>query len=135
MIILPRNENPIKKTDSLGHVVKVQQVIDFIVLSNLIQGERRYHSEMEQFITQTLDGVGVNDAYFSQRLRALAESGHVLREWEGDNRYNRYYEITESGVEYFKGLLRDLPVRVKLAKKVYTLFDNYLAKYDKISLK
>ncbi|MGU3473216.1 PadR family transcriptional regulator [Paenibacillus sp. D51F] len=131
---MPRNENPIEKTESLGHVVKVQQVIDFIVLSDLMNG-RRYHSEMEQFITQTLDGVGVNDAYFSQRLRALAESGHVNRQWEGDNRYNRFYEITESGVEYCKLLLRDLPARVKMAQRVYTLFDNYMAKFGKMNLK
>lgn len=131
---MPRNENPIEKTESLGHVVKVQQVIDFIVLSDLMKG-RRYHSEMEQFIIQTLDGVGVNDAYFSQRLRALAESGHVKREWESDNRYNRFYEITDSGVEYFKKLLRELPDRIKLAQRVYSLFDNYMAKFDKMSLK
>ena len=67
---MPRNENPIEKSESLGHVVKVQQVIDFIVLSDLINGQR-YHSEMEQFIIQTLGGVGVNDAYFSNRLKAL----------------------------------------------------------------
>lgn len=132
---MPRNENPIEKTDSLGHVVKVQQVIDFIVLSDLINGETRYHSEMEQFITKTLDGVGVNDAYFSRRLQALTESGHVVRQWEGDNRYNRFYRITDSGREYFKQLLRDLPERVKLAQKVYGLFDSFMAKYGKMSLK
>jgi DNA-binding HxlR family transcriptional regulator len=131
---MPRNENPIEKQESLGHVVKVQQVIDCIVLSHLMNG-RRYHSEMEQFITQTLDGVGVNDAYFSQRLKALAESGHVNRQWEGDNRYNRFYDITESGVEYFKLLLQDLPDRVKMAQRVYGLFENYMAKFGKMSLK
>ncbi|MBB3113373.1 DNA-binding PadR family transcriptional regulator [Paenibacillus phyllosphaerae] len=131
---MPRNENPIEKNETLGHVVKVQQVIDFIVLSYLMDG-RRYHSEMEQYITKTLDGVGVNDAYFSQRLRALAESGHVQREWETDNRYNRFYEITDSGVEYFKMLLKDLPDRVKLAQRVYGLFDSYIAKFNKVNLK
>ncbi|MFD2614627.1 PadR family transcriptional regulator [Paenibacillus gansuensis] len=132
---MPRNENPIEKTESLGHVVKVQQVIDFIVLSDLMNGGTRYHSEMEQHITKTLGGVGVNDAYFSQRLRALAEGGHVVRQWDGDNRYNRFYRITDAGEEYFKQLLRDLPERVNLAKKVYGLFDAHLAKYSKMSLK
>lgn len=131
---MPRNENPIEKNESLGHVVKVQQVIDFIVLSDLMRG-RRYHSEMEQFITQTLDGVGVNDAYFSQRLKVLSENGHVHRQWDGDNRYNRYYDITDSGVEYLKGLLRELPDRIKMAQRVYTLFDNYIAKFGKMNLK
>lgn len=130
---MPRNENPIEKSESLGHVVKVQQVIDFIVLSDLLNG-RRYHSEMEQFIITTLEGVGVNDAYFSQRLKELTKSGHVNRHWDGDNRYNRYYEITESGLVYFKLLLRDLPERVKLAQKVYTLFDNYVAKFGKLNV-
>lgn len=128
---MPRNENPIEKTDSLGHVVKVQQVIDFIVLSDLINGDARYHSEMEQYITKTLGGVGVNDAYFSKRLKVLTDSGHVVRRWDGDNRYNRYYRITDTGEEYFKQLLRDLPDRVKLAQKVYGLFDSYMAKYGK----
>lgn len=132
---MPRNENPIEKTYSLGQVVKVQQVIDFIVLSDLVNGESRYHSEMEQFITTTLDGVGVNDAYFSKRLQALTESGHVVRQWEGDNRYNRFYRITDSGREYFKQLLRDLPERVKLAQKVYGLFDSFMSKHGKMSLK
>jgi PadR family transcriptional regulator PadR len=132
---MPRNDHPIEKTESLGHVVKVQQVIDLIVLSYLMNNGRRYHSEMEQFITSTLGGdVGVNDAYFSQRLKALAESGHVNRQWDGDNRYNRFYTITDSGVEYLKGLLRDLPSRVKKAQQVYSLFDNYMAKFGKMNL-
>ncbi|MDF2723533.1 MAG: PadR family transcriptional regulator, partial [Paenibacillus sp.] len=108
------------------------QVIDFIVLSDLMRG-RRYHSEMEQFITQTLDGVGVNDAYFSQRLKVLAESGHVHRQWDGDNRYNRYYDITDSGIDYFKALLRELPDRVKMAQRVYERFDQYIAKFGQVN--
>ena len=132
---MPRNENPIEKEGSLGHMVKVQQVIDFIVLSDLVNGETRYHSEMEQHLTNSLGRVGVNDAYFSQRLRALAESGHVVREWKDNNRYNRFYRITDSGEAYFKLLLRELPERVKLAQKVYGLFESYIAKYSKMSLK
>jgi PadR family transcriptional regulator, regulatory protein PadR len=132
---MPRNENPTEKKHALGYVVKVQQVIDFIVLSYLLENGRCYHSQMEQFITETLNGVGVNDAYFSQRLKALAESGHVNRRWDGDNRYNRFYDITDLGQEYLKGLLRELPDRVKLAQKVYTLFDNYMSKFGKMNLK
>lgn len=131
---MPRNEHPIEKTDSLGYVVKVQQVIDFIVLSELQHG-RRYASEMEQFIITTLEGVGVNDAYLSQRLKTLAEHGHVIREWDGDNRYNRFYEITESGYVYFQQLLRELPERVRLALKVYNLFDKYIEKFDHVRLR
>lgn len=140
---MPRNENPIEKSISLGHIVKVQQVIDFIVLSDLMNGQR-YHSEMEQFITQTLTGgvqnslsltVGVNDAYFSQRLKLLAESGHVVRHWDGDNRYNRYYQITESGRNYFKKLLQELPDQVKLAQQVYNVFAQYIEKFNKVNLK
>lgn len=139
---MPRNERPLEKNKSLGHIVKVQQVIDFIVLSDLMKGQR-YHSEMEQFITHTLSGstqdslssrVGVNDAYFSQRLQALTEKGHVSRHWEGDNRYNRYYEITESGRDYFKKLLRELPEQVKLAQQVYDVFSQYVAAFHKINL-
>jgi PadR family transcriptional regulator PadR len=132
---MPRNENPTEKTHALGAVVKVQQVIDFIVLSHLLEEGRLYHSQMEQFITDTLHGVGANDAYFSQRLKVLAENGNVNRQWDGDNRYNRYYNITEKGEIYFKQLLRELPERVKLAQSVYNLFDKYISKFGNINLK
>ncbi len=132
---MARNEHPIEKTESLGHVVKVQQVIDFIVLSELQNGQM-YASELEQRIIQTLGNhVGVNDAYLSQRLKTLAENGHVFRKWEGDSRYNRYYRITDSGMEYFKGLLRELPDRVKKAQQVYSSFDSYMSKFGKMSTK
>lgn len=131
---MARNQDPLEKSSSLGHVVKVQQVIDFIVLSELQKG-RSYAREMEQKIIQELGGVGVNDGYFSERLRILAEKGHVVREWNDDKRYNRYYEITELGREYFIQMLRDLPSRVQLALKVYTLFDTYIGKYDKVDLR
>ncbi|SFJ54385.1 DNA-binding transcriptional regulator, PadR family [Paenibacillus sp. UNC496MF] len=131
---MPRNQHPIEKTESFGQVLKVQQVIDFMVLSDLLNGQR-YHSEMEQFITQTFEGVGVNDAYFSSRLKALAESGHVTRHWDGDNRYNRYYQITDSGVTYFKLMLRELPDRVKRAKRVYDRFETYIQKFGSMHLK
>jgi PadR family transcriptional regulator PadR len=132
---MARNENPIEKTESLGHVVKVQQVIDFIVLSELQEGQL-YASELEQRIIQVLGGnVGVNDAYLSQRLKTLAEKGHVLRNWENDNRYNRFYRITVTGMEYFKELLGELPDRVKRAQQVYNRFDKYVGKFDKLNLK
>lgn len=132
---MPRNESPLEKEESLGYVVKVQQVIDFIVLAELQKNGRLYAREMDQEIIRILDGVGVNDSYLSQRLKKLAESGHVKRQWDGDNRYNRYYEITDLGVEYFKLLLRDLPDRVKQALRVYTLFDNYIKQYGHVNLK
>ncbi|WP_426446706.1 PadR family transcriptional regulator [Paenibacillus sp. S-38] len=125
---MARNQDPVVKEESLGHVVKVQQVIDFMVLSELQKG-RRYASEMEQWIIKSLDGVGVNDGYLSARLKKLAENGHVKREWGDDNRYNRYYEITDSGMVYFRALLSDLPDRVKLAQKVYKLFDSYVGQF------
>jgi PadR family transcriptional regulator len=131
---MPRNENPIEKNESFGNMVKVQQVIDFMVLSELLSGEH-YHSEMEQFITLTFDGVGANDAYFSNRLKVLTENGHVTRHWDGDNRYNRFYKITNSGMEYFKQMLRELPERVQRAKRVYDRFDSYIGKFGKMNLK
>ncbi|GKS12870.1 hypothetical protein YDYSY3_38700 [Paenibacillus chitinolyticus] len=115
------------KEMTLGHVVKVQHVIDFIVLAELQKG-RRYGAQLDQVITQSLNGVGVNDSYLSQRLKKLAEKGHASSKWDSDNRYNRYYDITESGIEYFKQLQRDLPERVSLAIKVYKLFEKTLQK-------
>lgn len=125
-----RNQAPVEKELTLGHVVKVQQVIDFIVLSELQQG-RRYGKQIDQVIIQSLNGVGVNDSYLAQRLKVLAEKGHATSKWEDDNRYNRYYEITDSGIEYFEQLLSELPERVDLALKVYNLFDKMLKKHDK----
>ncbi|MFE5321611.1 PadR family transcriptional regulator [Paenibacillus sp. NPDC056579] len=125
-----RNQEPIEKESSLGHVVKVQQVIDFIVLAELQKG-RRYGKQIDQVIIQSLDGVGVNDSYLAQRLKVLAEKGHATSRWEDDNRYNRYYEITDLGMEYFQQLAKELPERVDLALKVYKLFGSMLKKYDK----
>jgi len=31
---------------------------------------------------------------------SLSENGHVIRQWDGDDRYNRYYNITDLGAEY-----------------------------------
>jgi PadR family transcriptional regulator PadR len=131
---MPRDPNPIEKEHALGYVLKVQQVIDFIVLSELHEG-RRYHKELEKAIITNLDRVGVNDAYFSQRLKKLTDMGHLSRVWKDDNRYNRYYDITDAGRVYFNEMLRDLPVRVERALKVYTLFGDLIAKYDHVNLK
>lgn len=127
-----RNVEPkVHKEESLGHVVKVQQVIDYMVLAELQRG-RRYGKQLDQLITQSLDGVGVNDSYLAQRLKKLAAKGHATSRWEDDNRYNRYYEITPSGIEYFNQLQRDLPERVALAMKVYKLFDAALKRHGKL---
>ncbi|MFC5651170.1 PadR family transcriptional regulator [Paenibacillus solisilvae] len=126
---MPRNENPVVKEETLGHVVKVQQVMDFIVLAELQKG-RRYGKQIDDYIVEVLNGVGVNDSYLAQRLKTLAEKGHVIGKWDSDNRYNRFYEITDSGIEYFNQLLRELPERVELAQKVYRMFNKFMNKYD-----
>lgn len=123
-----RNQDPIEKEMSLGHIVRVQQVIDFIVLAELQKG-RRYGKQIYQVIIEELGGVGVNDSYLAQRLKNLAEKGHAISWWESDNRYNRYYEITDSGIEYFNQLVRDLPERVELALSVYKAFDKLIKKH------
>lgn len=124
-----QESSKIDKQSSLGHVVRVQQVIDFIVLAELQSG-KSYGKELDQVITKTLEGVGVNDSYLSQRLKKLAEQGHCHSYWDSDNRHYRYYEITSSGIEYFKQLQRDLPDRVNLALRVYKAFESTLKKYD-----
>ncbi|WP_195575625.1 PadR family transcriptional regulator [Paenibacillus sp. 1001270B_150601_E10] len=124
-----RNTSPIRKDESLGHVVKVQQVIDFMVLAELQKG-RRYGKEIDQVIISSLGGVGVNDSYLSKRLRVLNEKGHTISYWDSDHRYFRYYEITDLGREYFNQLLKELPDRVQLALKVYQMFDHILKKHD-----
>ncbi|MBJ6360112.1 PadR family transcriptional regulator [Paenibacillus sp. GCM10012307] len=122
-------DTDIEKESSLGHVVKVQHVIDFLVLAELQNG-RRYGKQLDRVITTALQGVGVNDSYLAQRLKKLAEKGHAASQWDDDNRYNRFYEITDSGLEYFRQLQRDLPERVALALKVYKLFENTIKKHQ-----
>lgn len=125
-----RNQSPTTKETTLGYVVKVQQVIDFIVLAELQKG-KRYGKQMDEAITQQLGGVGVNDAYLSTRLRKLSSLGHVIDYWDSDLRYFRFYEITDSGLEYFNQLLKDLPERVDLAQKVYSRFQSIMETYDR----
>jgi DNA-binding PadR family transcriptional regulator len=127
---MPRDDNPIEKEGTLGYVIKVQQVIDFVVLSELQDGKQLYVSELDKKIAAILGGIGVNDSYLSARLRKLAENGHVIRVWGGDDRYNRYYSITDSGNEYLMQMLRELPERVRLARKVYSNFEKYIARYN-----
>lgn len=120
-----------EKETSLGYVVKVQQVIDFMVLAELQKGPR-YGKQLDQMITDTFQGVGVNDSYLAQRLGKLAENGHATWKWEDpDRRYNKTYRITETGEEYFRMLQQDLPDRVALAVKVYSIFDKTIKKFDR----
>lgn len=124
-----RNQHPIVKDESLGHLIKVQQFIDFMVLAELQKG-RFYGKQLEEAIIKALDGVGVNDGYLSTRLRKLASLGHVSDYWDSDQRYFRFYEITDSGIEYFQQLVRDLPEKVTLAIKVYSKVEKILRKYE-----
>lgn len=135
---MPRNEYPLSKQVSLNNIVRVQQVIDFFVLSELQRG-RLYGSELEQQIITALGkqsprNVGVNNGYLSARLKKLAEDGHVTRVWEGDNRYNRYYSITPQGNDYFKQLLKELPDQVDLAIQTYMNFKHYINRYGQVPL-
>ncbi|WP_240422039.1 PadR family transcriptional regulator [Paenibacillus periandrae] len=125
-----RKTNLEEKHETLGSVVKVQQVIDFMVLGVLQQQGKQYNNQMEQFILRKLDGTGVNNAYLTTRLQFLYDKGYVIRWWEGDKRYNRFYSVTDSGVTYFLQLKRELPERVELAQKVYRQFDAYLREFD-----
>ncbi|MBH5317642.1 helix-turn-helix transcriptional regulator [Paenibacillus sp. GSMTC-2017] len=125
---MARNQSPLEKEESLGNVVKVQQVIDFFVLSELNSYGRRYQGQLEESIIKSLSNVGVAKGYLTKRLQKLSAEGYVIRQWEDDDRYNRYYEISDSGLDYFKNMMIDLPTRVKLAQKVYKQFEQYIEK-------
>ncbi|NHN33169.1 helix-turn-helix transcriptional regulator [Paenibacillus agricola] len=125
-----RNTNPEEKLETLGSVVKVQQVIDFMVLGVLQQQGKQYNNQMEQFILRKLEGTGVNNAYLTTRLQFLFDNGHVNRWWDTDKRFNRYYSITDSGITYFLQMQHELPGRVEKALKVYHQFDAYIREFD-----
>ncbi|NHN30453.1 MarR family winged helix-turn-helix transcriptional regulator [Paenibacillus agricola] len=124
-----RNE-VVGKDETLGNVVKVQQVIDFMVLGVIQQKGEQYNNQLEQFVVSKLGGIGVNKAYLTTRLAKMYELGYVNRRWEGDNRFNRFYTITEDGIAYFVRLRRELPERVEMAQKVYGLFGSYIEEFD-----
>jgi DNA-binding PadR family transcriptional regulator len=135
-LVMPRDNTSVNnKVDKLGHIIKAQHVIDFVVLSELQANKQLYVSELHKKIFTILGNIGVNDSYLSARLKKLAENGHVIGEWKGDGRYNRYYTITEKGREYFLQMLRDLPGRVKKAHEVYSNFEKYLGRFGKVNLK
>ncbi|WP_150274056.1 PadR family transcriptional regulator [Paenibacillus tepidiphilus] len=123
------SEDKIPKDTTFGAVIKVQQVIDFMALSELKKGTR-FGKQIDQTILRSFNGVGVNDSYLAARLKVLAEKGHATSEWDKDNRFNRFYKITPSGEEYFEQLLRELPDRVDLAIRVYKQFEDILRKFE-----
>ncbi|SDP29731.1 hypothetical protein SAMN04487897_1695 [Paenibacillus sp. yr247] len=128
-------EKLIKPDERLGNVVKVYEVLEYIVLAELMK-KNDYAQNLEQTIIKSLANVGVNKGFLSQRLTSLIESGKVEKiGTDPDHRSRQLLRITEAGIEYFKRIASELPAKVKLAKKTYTAFEAYMDQYATMSLK
>lgn len=115
------------KQPSLGHVVKVREVIDCIVLGELKRSTKCYIYDLEQRIHNILQITGVSVGYLHDRLKKLLEYGYVKREWDNpDSRNKRYYWLTQSGETYFYQVLEEMPIKVDIAVEIYNNFQQYI---------
>jgi len=104
--------------ETLGHVITVQQVINFIFLSELQHG-RQHEDVIGQSISKQLIEVG-ELVDLKKTIQRLEGEGLLLRTQNGED---RYVEMTGAGRDCFNDMLKDLPGRLELVYKVYTLFD------------
>lgn len=104
--------------ETLGHVITVQQVINFIVLSELQHG-RQHEAVIEQSVSKQLIEVG-ELVDLKKTIQRLEGEGLLIRTPNGED---RYVEMTDAGRDCLNDMLKDLPGRLELVYKVYTLFD------------
>lgn len=128
-------EKLIKPEETLGNVVKVYEVLEYIVLAELMK-KNDYAQNLEQTIIKSLDNVGVNKGFLSQRLTSMIESGKVEKiGTDPFHKSRQLLRITEEGIDYFKRIASELPEKVKLAKRTYAAFEMYMDQYGSLSLK
>jgi len=128
-------EKLIKPEETLGKVVKVYEVLEYIVLAELMKKDD-YAQNLEQTIIKSLANVGVNKGFLSQRLHSLIESGKIEKiGTDPTHRSRQLLRITQVGADYFKFIASELPAKVTLAKKTYTAFEKYMDQFATMSLK
>ncbi|SED08480.1 hypothetical protein [Paenibacillus sp. GP183] len=125
----------IAKTDTLGNIVKVQEIIEYIILAELMTKGATYLQDLEQRIIAYLDGVGANTGYLSQRTTKMIATGKIERiGTDPQHRSRQLLRITPEGIDYLKKVMVDASHRVSLAKKTYSAFETYMDKFNKMPL-
>jgi len=126
----------IDKEHTLGNVVKVFEILEYIVLAELYTHGPNFQQQLEQRIITILGGVGVNKGFLSQRINSLLSSGKIEDTGIDPNHRSRHIlKITPEGVNYLKDIMKDVPQKLKLALSTYTAFEKYMTQYGKMSLK
>ena len=120
----------------LGNVVKVYEVLEYIVLAELMTVRIDYSQNLEQKIIKILGNVGINKGFLSQRINSLIISGKIEKVGiDPEHRSRQFLRITEDGIVYLKKIMAELPAKVQLAKRTYTAFEAYMDQYGKMTLK
>ncbi|MDP5276146.1 PadR family transcriptional regulator [Chengkuizengella axinellae] len=123
----PKKEREPKK-DTLGNIIKIQPMLDFIILAELQKSSQNLVNLSEQ-IVKIFDGFGVNTGYLSQRITKLVEGGHIEKKPDRKNRLIVHLIITEDGKVYFKKLSDELPDSISKALFIYSTFQKYLTDF------
>ncbi|RUS44998.1 PadR family transcriptional regulator [Cohnella sp. AR92] len=126
----------VDKDETLGNIVKVSEILEYIVLAELMTHGPTFQQNLEQRIIEVLDRVGVNKGYLSQRTSKLIETGKVEHVGiDPEHRSRHFLSITEDGVDYLKKLMQEVPGKVEIAMRTYNAFETYMKKYAKMPLK
>ncbi len=118
-----------RKNIKVSRILQVQEIIDFLVLSELLQGPL-YVREIDGKIVDVLHGVGVSLTYLWTRLDFMEKQGHIKRFWTDDTRYNRHCKITDIGVTYHKMMLPEMIDKNREALTFHKNMGKYISRFD-----
>ena len=126
-----RITQPSKKDMMMGRIFKVQELIDFFVLSEIFNGPQYIGYLDEQLTVKLGNGnMGVSQSYLCERVSALAEKGFIKRSWNDEERYNRLCFITDAGQDYLRNHVREIPGKIAAAEKLYKNLKQYMKRFD-----
>lgn len=122
------------KDKKVSRILQVQELIDFYVLSEILEGPKYQFQLDDDMARKHFEGVGVNISYLSRRIAFMREEGFLEQYWDDDvKRGRRYCRITDRGRDYLKLMLRDIPGKVSDALKFYNNLNRYLKKFSKMN--
>ncbi len=123
-----KKNSPVIKDAKVGRILQVQEIIDFFVLSEIMETPR-YLQELDSRMVLFFKGVGVNLSYMSRRIAFMREKGYLVQQWDDPvNRVKHYCRITDAGREYFMMMLRDIPGKIENGLSFYQSISEYTAK-------